>query len=139
MALNGTTFLLISCLFTNRKTEGNYQKWFQYLQKEGLDLSELNVMTDLEFGISKAGVKVWPTSTWNLCYFHVLMNSGDKMEELKIPKRIQFLIKKEIASIHSKTTEEEARSIWKDFKEGLLFLSDPQVSHHPIRNSISKW
>jgi hypothetical protein len=53
-------------------------------------------MTDLEFGIGNAGMKVWPSSSWSLCYFHVHMNNSEKMDALQIPKKIQGVIQNQI-------------------------------------------
>ena len=67
-----------------------------------------HLMTDLEFGISNAGEKVWPNSNWNLCYFHVQMDSSEKMDSLKVPQQIQRILKKQIAALHETKTEDEA-------------------------------
>lgn len=96
-------------------------------------------MTDLEFGIGNAGMKVWPSSSWSLCYFHVHMNNSEKMDALQIPKKIQGVIQNQIATIHAKNTMEEALQQWEQFKDGLLFLHDPNLTENPIRLSISKW
>ncbi len=108
-----------------------------YLSSEGLNLSGKNIMTDLEFGISNAGKRVWPTSKWKLCYFHVLLNNGEKLETLHIPERIQKIVKNEISSIHLKKNEEEAKLKWGDFKGSLNFLNNS--SANPLQKSISKW
>jgi len=139
VSLNGTSFLLISGLLTNRKTESNYRKWFEYLSAEGLNLSNKNIMTDLEFGLSNAGKRVWSTSKWKLCYFHVLLNNGEKMESLHIPNKIQKILEKEVEGIHLQKNEEEAVQQWKTFKDSLHFMNDHQTIVNPIQISISKW
>jgi transposase-like protein len=137
--MNGTNFLLVSCLLTNRKTENNYCKWFEYLSKEGLNLSSIKVMTDLEFGIRNAGMRVWPGSTWNLCWFHVLMNSGEKMVSLKIPSQIQKILKKEISDLHERQSLDDAIVSWGLFQESLQFLYEKPLLANPIREGITKW
>lgn len=96
-------------------------------------------MTDLEFGISNAGMKVWPSSKWNLCWFHVRMNSSDKMDSLKVPHSIQNILRNEVSGIHKQTKQEGALSLWKAFLPGVDFLKDSQVSTNPMRLSISNW
>lgn len=96
-------------------------------------------MTDLEFGIRNAGIKVWPGSTWNLCWFHVLMNSGEKMVTLKIPSKIQKILKSEITSLHENRSVADANMKWNELQKSIEFLKENKLEDNTIRQAIAKW
>ena len=110
----GTNFIMLACLFTNRKTKATYQRWFHNLSRAGLRLqSGQDGVTDMEFGISNAASEVWPGTLWRLCWFHVKMNTREKMTELHLPANVTVFLLKKLDEMHGQAVS-SSRITWNE-------------------------
>jgi hypothetical protein len=123
-------FFPFAVLLTNRKTEAVYERWFQELKTHGKfqwNNQYYTGMTDMELAVSNAAQNVFPGSKWYLCWFHVMHNISEKLDELELPKKLKKIIKNEFREIHQATTLIEATEKWTKIKTDMHLCPDAKV------------